>query len=176
VGLVRATVGRVAPGIADKMADIVDTFVGAMRQLPSRGQLAAFFAYTFLYWGVNGAGMMVLSWAFECTGASGSACQPMSLNLFQAYVVMCVLVVGAMIPAAPGMVGTFQAAVKVGLAIFLPAMVVNASGLAYANVLWLLQSVQQVGLGLVLMSMGHLSFRDIASKLNKEGEASAPLA
>jgi hypothetical protein len=176
VALVRATVGRVAPGIAHKMADIVDTFVGAMRQLPGTGQLVAFFVYTFLYWGVNGAGMMVLSWAFDCSGAGGAACQPMRLDLFQAYVVMCVLVVGAMIPAAPGMVGTFQAAVKVGLAIFLPATLVNASGLAYANVLWLSQTVQQVALGLILMSLGHMSFRDIASKLNKEGEASAPLA
>lgn len=177
VALVRATVGRVAPGLADKMADIVDTFVGAMRQLPSGPQLVGFFVYTFLYWGVNAAGMMVLSWAFECSGASGSACQPMSLSLFQANVVMCVLVVGAMIPAAPGMAGTFHAAVKAGLAIFLPAAVLNASGLAYTNVLWLTQSAQQIAFGLILMSMGHLSFRDIASKLdNKEGEASAPLA
>jgi hypothetical protein len=32
---------------------------------------------------------------------------------------MCLVVVGVMIPAAPGMVGTFQAAVKLGLSIFL---------------------------------------------------------
>ncbi|XXF80801.1 lysylphosphatidylglycerol synthase transmembrane domain-containing protein [Myxococcaceae bacterium GXIMD 01537] len=177
VALVRATVGRVSPGLADKMADIVNTFVGAMRQLPGWGQLAGFFTYTVLYWATNGAGMMVLSWAFGCSGTAGPSCQPMSLSLFQAYVVMCVLVVGAMIPAAPGMVGTFQAAVKVGLALFLPASVVNASGLAYANVLWMSQTVQQVAFGLILLSLGHLSFRDIAGKLDdKEGEASAPLA
>lgn len=178
VALVRATVGRVSPGLAHKMADVVDTFVGAMRQLPSAGQLVGFFVYTLLYWAVNGAGMMILSFAFNCSGDAGAACQPLSLTLFQSYVVMCVLVVGAMIPAAPGMVGTFHAAVMVGLALFLPATVVNASGMAYANVLWLSQTVQQVAFGVILMSMGHLSFRDIASKLDntKEGEASAPLA
>ncbi|MGZ3460445.1 MAG: lysylphosphatidylglycerol synthase transmembrane domain-containing protein [Archangium sp.] len=161
VQLVRATVGRVAPGLAHKMADVVDTFVGAMRQLPERRQVVGFFLYTAVYWGLNGAGMSVLSRAFGAT----------TLSLFQAYVVMSVLVVGIMIPAAPGMVGTFQAAVKVGLSLFLPASVVNGSGLAYANVLWLCQTVQQVGFGVVLMSLGHLSFKDIAGKLDKEERA-----
>jgi hypothetical protein len=177
VRLVRATVGRFAPSLADKVADIVDTFVGAMRQLPSGGQVALFFLYTALYWGFNGLGMAVLSNAFDCSGAAaGSACEPMSLSLFQAYVVLGVLVVGVMIPAAPGMAGTFHAAVKVGLGLFLPASVVNANGLAYANVLWLAQTVQQVALGLVLLSVGHLSFRDIAGKLQKDGEAPATSA
>lgn len=177
VHLVRATVGRLVPKLADKMADVVDGFVGAMRQLPDGKQLTLFFLYTFAYWGLNGAGMALLSRAFGCEGVeAGSTCQPMGLSLFQGYVVMTVLVVGLMIPAAPGMMGTFQAATKVGLSLFLPAAVVNSSGLAYANVVWLCQTVQQVGFGLILLSLGHLSFRDIANKLNKEGEASAPLA
>ncbi|QRO01438.1 flippase-like domain-containing protein [Archangium violaceum] len=165
VHLVRATVGRLAPGVADKMADIVDTFVGAMRQLPARGQMVGFFIYTLVYWGLNGLGMAMLSRAFGT----------MNLTPFQAYVVMSVLVVGVMIPAAPGMVGTFQAAVKVGLSLFLPASVVNSSGLAYANVLWLCQTVQQIGFGVVLMSMAHVSFKDIAGKLDKEQQATSSL-
>ncbi|WP_164000855.1 lysylphosphatidylglycerol synthase transmembrane domain-containing protein [Pyxidicoccus caerfyrddinensis] len=178
VRLVRATVGRFAPGVAHKVADIVDTFVGAMRQLPNGKQIALFFLYTALYWGVNGFGMALLANAFDCSGAAaGTACQPMTLSFFQAYVVLGVLVVGLMIPAAPGMMGTFQAATKVGLGLFLPAAVVNASGLAYANVMWLCQTVQQVAVGLILLSVGHLSFKDIAGKLDdKEGEATAPSA
>jgi uncharacterized membrane protein YbhN (UPF0104 family) len=177
VHLVRVTVGRLMPKVADKMADVVDGFVGAMRQLPNARQLTLFFALTLVYWGLNGMGMTLLARAFGCVavGADG-ACLPMGLTLFQGYVVMTVLVVGLMIPAAPGMMGTFQAATKVGLSLFLPATVVNASGLAYANVLWLCQTVQQVSFGLILLSIGHLSFRDIATKLDKEGEASAPLA
>jgi hypothetical protein len=167
VHLVRSTVGRVAPGVADKVADVVDTFVGAMRQLPERRQMVGFFLYTVVYWGLNGAGMAVLSRAFGPTT---------SLTLFQAYVVMSVLVVGVMIPAAPGMLGTFQAAIKVGLSLFLPASVVDGSGMAYANVLWLCQTVQQVGFGVALMSLGHMSFKDIAGKLDKEQQASVPSA
>ncbi|WNG18154.1 lysylphosphatidylglycerol synthase transmembrane domain-containing protein [Cystobacter fuscus] len=163
VQLVRSTVGRVLPGLADKVADVVDTFVGAMRQLPGPRQMVGFFLYTIIFWALNGAGMAVLSRAF---GA-------MNLTLFQAYVLNCVLVVGIMIPAAPGMLGTFQAAMKVGLSLFFPASVVNSTGLAYANVLWLCQMLQQVGFGLLLMSMGHQSFKDIAGKLNKEQQASS---
>nr|WP_226994288.1 lysylphosphatidylglycerol synthase transmembrane domain-containing protein [Myxococcus hansupus] len=178
VALVRATVGRLAPPVADKVADVVDTFVGAMRQLPKGRQVVLFFIYTALYWGVNGAGMSMLANAFDCSGAApGVVCEPMDLSLFEAYVVLGVLVVGLMIPAAPGMMGTFQAATKVGLSLFLPAAAVNASGLAYANVMWLSQTVQQVGLGLILLSMGHLSFKDIAGKLDdKDSEAAAPSA
>jgi uncharacterized protein (TIRG00374 family) len=168
VNLVRATVGRVAPGMAHKVADIVDGFVGAMGQLPDGKRLTGFFLFTLAYWGLNGAGMALLAQAF----------QPLNLTLFQSYVLMSVLVVGVMIPAAPGMLGTFQAAIRVGLGLFLPAATVKSSGMAYANVLWLCQTVQQVGFGLILLSLGHLSFRDIATRLDKEGqgEASAPVS
>jgi len=96
---------------------------------------------------------------------------PFQLSLFQSYVTMCLLVVGVMIPAAPGMVGTFQAAVKLGLSIFLPASVVNGPGLAYANVLWLCQTTQQIGLGLLFLSIDQLSFRDLAGRLEREENA-----
>jgi len=82
-------------------------------------------------------------------------------------------VVGVMIPAAPGMAGTFQAAVKIGLLLFLPRAVVESAGLAYANVLWLCQTSQQVGFGLILMAAGHLSFREITRNLSAEEGASS---
>ena len=60
---------------------------------------------------------------------------------------------------------------KLGLALFLPAAVVNSKGLAYANVLWLVQTGQQIIYGLVMMSLSHLSFRDVAGKLSDEAAA-----
>src|SRR5262249_56058610 len=108
------------------------------------GEMVAFLAGTILYWGLNGFGMWVLMQAF-----------PFQLSLVQCYVVMCLVVVGVMIPAAPGMVGTFQAAVKLGLSIFLPAAVVNGPGLADAHLVWLCQTTLQIGLG-VFFSSQHL--------------------
>jgi uncharacterized protein (TIRG00374 family) len=172
VRLVQATLGRFWPSGAERVSGMVDTFVGALRQLPARRDAVAFFVYTAAYWALNGLGMSLLGRAFDC--APGDlGCTPFLLTPFRAYVVLCVLVVGVMIPAAPGMVGTFQAFVKLGLSLFMPLSVVNSKGLAYANVLWLAQTGQQVLLGLILLSISQLSFRDLTQKLEKE-EAAVP--
>jgi hypothetical protein len=94
------------------------------------------------------------------------------LSLFQSYVLLCVLVVGVMIPAAPGLIGTFQAAIRVGLALFLPGDMVRGAGLAFANVLWLCQTGQQIAFGLIFLSLDRLSFRDVAGELDEAGKAS----
>ncbi len=73
-----------------------------------------------------------------------------------------------MIHAAPGAAGTAQLAMLVGLGVFLPESTVNSSGVAYANVLWLIQIVQQVVVGLFLLIRSHGSFRDIAGKLSEQ--------
>jgi hypothetical protein len=157
VGLVRATLGRISPRLGERAAGVVDTFVSALKQPHRPTELLAFLGWTVLYWALNGFGMWVLMRAF-----------PFRLDLLQAYVVMCLVVVGVMIPAAPGNVGTFQAFVKLGLTLFLPVAVVNGPGLAYANVLWFCQVAQQIGLGIVFLSIDQLSFRDLAGRLERE--------
>src|SRR5262249_4975741 len=168
VQLVRRIFGLVSPSLAERIVQVVDLVVGALRQVPKGWQLAGFIFFTAVYWSLNGWGMYLLSHAFYCWPGSPEGCAPLQLTLFQSYVVLAVLVVGLMIPAAPGMIGTFQAAVKLGLSLFLPAAVVNSKGVAYANVLWLCQTFQQIGLGVVLMSLSQLSFRDVAGRLEKE--------
>lgn len=178
VGLVRATAGRVSPAMGDKVAEIVDAFVGAMRQLPSAGQTFGFFFFTAGYWVLNGWGMSLLANAFDCQGAVG-ACKPLELGLFEGYVVLAVLVTGLMIPAAPGGAGTFQAAVVLALGVFVPKAIAKDTGVAYANVLWLVQMAQQILFGWLLMLGSKQSMKDLFRKLNTEGhsvpaEESAP--
>jgi glycosyltransferase 2 family protein len=164
VTMVRRLVGWVSPGLAEKVAGIVDTFVGALKQLPGPRQLVAFFCWTVAYWGLNGLGM----WLLATRGFD------LPLNVFQSYVLLCVLVVGVMIPAAPGMMGTFQAAIRVGLALFLPGEMVRSAGLAYANVLWLCQTGQQIAFGLLFLSLDHLSFGDVAGHLEERADLTEP--
>jgi uncharacterized protein (TIRG00374 family) len=164
VAMVRRLVGWVSPGLAEKVAHIVDTFVGALKQLPGPRQLVAFFALTVAYWGINALGM----WLLATRGFD------LPLTVFQSYVLLCVLVVGVMIPAAPGMMGTFQFAIRVGLALFLPGEMVRSAGLAYANVLWLCQTGQQIVFGLLFLSLDHLSFGDVAGHLEEAGDLSEP--
>jgi glycosyltransferase 2 family protein len=175
-GLIRGTVGRVAPGPTEKIVGIVDGFVGALRQLPDAKNMAMFVLWTAGYWGANGLGMWVLAKAFDCSGAqTGAICEPLLLSPFAGFVVLSVLIIGLMIPAAPGSAGTFQAFVKLGLGLFVPAAVVNSSGIAFANVLWVVQILQQVLLGLVFLVASKGSFADLAGNLAKQSTEAKPL-
>lgn len=167
IGLIRGTLGKLAPGATEKGVHVVDGFVGALKQLPDGKNLALFAFWTALYWVANGLGMSLLARAFDC-GAGQPLCQPMLLTVFQGFVLLAVLIVGLMIPAAPGSAGTFQAFIIIGLSLFLPDEVVHASGVAYANVLWVVQIVQQIVIGLVFMVWSHASFKDIAGKLSDQ--------
>lgn len=172
VKLMKATFGAISTRLGDKVAHVVDGFVGAFKQLPSPGQMASFVAFTTGYWVLNGYGMSLLANAFDCTTGTGAlVCQPIHLTVMQGYVMLTVLVCGLMIPAAPGSAGTFQAAVVLAMSVFLPASVVNTSGVAYANVLWLVQIVQQVTFGLIFLLLGNQSFKDLAGKLSEEARA-----
>jgi hypothetical protein len=51
--------------------------------------------------------------------------------------------------------------------LFLPATIVNAQGLTFANVLWLTQTIQQIGFGLLFMSLSQMSFREITRNLEE---------
>ncbi len=178
VRLIAATAGRVSPALGEKVAHVVDGFVGAMKQLPDGKNLFAFFFWTATYWLLNGYGISLLSQAFICDSAV-AGCVPMSLTIFQSFVVLGVLIVGLMIPAAPGSAGTFQAFILLGMAVFLPSTVVNSSGIAFANLLWIVQIAQQVLVGLVLLGLSRSSFRGIAGKLEAdkaEGEKKVEVA
>jgi hypothetical protein len=168
IGLMRKTMGRVSPGLTEKVVHMVDGFVGALKQLPDAKNMTMFFVWTAVYWAANGAGMAMFANGFDCSGAAGRACMPLHLTMFQGYFLLCVVIVGMMIPAAPGSAGTAQLALLVGLGVFLPQDLVNSSGVAYANVLWLVQMVQQIAVGVFFLVRSHGSFSDIAGKLSDE--------
>ncbi len=169
VSLMRKTAGRIAAGPTEKIIGIVDNFVGALKQLPDAKNLSLFFLWTTLYWFLNGVGCMYLANAFDCSGAAaGTTCYPLHITLFQGYFVLCVMIVGMLIPAAPGSAGTAQYFLKLGLSVFVTAEVANSSGVAYANVVWLIQIIQQVSFGVIFLIASHASFSDIAGKLSAE--------
>jgi len=174
VSMMRKTAGRIAAGPTEKIIGIVDNFVGALKQLPDAKNLALFSLWTTLYWVLNGVGVMYLANAFDCSGAAaGSACYPLHITLFQGYFVLCVMIVGMLIPAAPGSAGTAQYFLKLGLSVFVTAEVANSSGVAFANVVWLIQITQQVLFGVIFLVASHASFSDIAGKLSAEQKDTA---
>ncbi len=135
----------VSPRVAERMSGMMDAFIHGLRLVPSRRKVVLFFVLTGAYWALNGWGMKVLALGFG-----------FDLSPIAAYTMLGVLVVGVMIPAGPGMVGTFQAAVVLGLSLFFPPGQVGTHGNAYANVLWLAQVAQQTGFGLVFLFSRHI--------------------
>jgi len=128
---------------------------------------SAFFLWTALYWAVNGAGMMLFANGFDCLAGTVRDCEPIDITLFQGYFLLCVVIIGMMIPAGPAGAGTTQAALLIGLGVFLPESVVKSSGLAFAIVLWVVQVVQQILFGLFFLVRSHRSFSEIAGKLGE---------
>ncbi len=145
VRLVSACLGPVSPRLARRAAGMLDAFIHGLRILPSRRELVAFLALTVLYWGLNALGMAVLARGFG-----------FQLGAVEALALLGVLVVGVMIPAGPGMVGTFQGAVVLGLALFAPPQEVATRGMAFANVLWAAQLFQVTALGLFFLFSRHV--------------------
>jgi uncharacterized protein (TIRG00374 family) len=154
-------VGPFSPKLAERVAGMMDAFIHGLRLVPSRRKLALFFALTGLYWGLNALGMSVLARGFG-----------FDLSLVQACALLGVLVVGVMIPAGPGMVGTFQGAILIGLGLFAPSDAVHTRGMAFANVLWAAQIGQQVLFGLLFLPSEHIK---IAQLFSAPGEVSEEL-
>jgi uncharacterized protein (TIRG00374 family) len=159
VRITRAIFGPISQKLAERVSGMMDAFIHGLRLVPSRGKVALFFFMTLGYWGLNALGMSLLARGFG-----------LELGPLQSLTVLGVLVVGIMIPAGPGMVGTFQAGVILGLSLFLPASTVNVRGAAYANVLWGLQVAQQVAFGLVFLFSRHITFGQLFAAADVEAE------
>ena len=164
VRLAHRVLDPLSPRIAERAASMMDAFIHGLRLVPSRRKVGLFFVLTLVYWALSGFGIQVFARSFGY-----------ELRLLDAYTILGVLVVGVMIPAGPGAVGTFQAAAVGGLSLFVP----NAAerGFAFANVLWAVQFGQQVVFGLVFLFSRHIriaqlfdSPREVEEELDEEEE------
>jgi uncharacterized membrane protein YbhN (UPF0104 family) len=124
---------------------MLDAFLHGLRLLPTLRKLWAFLLLTVVYWGLNALGMSVLARGFG-----------FQLGPVESFALLGALVVGIMIPAGPGMIGTFQGAIVVGLSLFAPREAVATRGTAYANVLWLANLAQVTALGLFFLFSRHI--------------------
>ena len=117
-----------------------------------------------LYWGVNGFGMWLLARQMG-----------LPISLGAAYTTMAFTGVVLSLPNAPGLVGQFHAAIKLGLLAYLPASIVNSRGMAYAIVLHGIQTVWYVAAGLLslpALSAGgsHTSLAEAVRESNRAVE------
>ncbi len=145
VRIVRAVLRPVSAALAERASGMIDAFIHGLRLVPSRRKAGAFLLLTAVYWGLNALGMSVVARGFG-----------FQLGVVESCALLGVLVIGVMIPAGPGMIGTFQGAIVVGLALFAPREAVATRGTAYANVVWAVQLFQVTALGLFFLFSRHI--------------------
>jgi glycosyltransferase 2 family protein len=144
VRLTHRLLDPLSPRLAERASGMMDAFIHGLRLVPSKSKVALFFALTVLYWALNGISIQLFARSFG-----------FDLHLIDTYTILGILVVGVMIPAGPGMVGTYQAAVVGGLSLFVRDA--GARAIAFANVMWLVQLAQQVIVGLIFLPSRHIS-------------------
>lgn len=166
VALVARILRPLSPGLEKRATSMLDAFIAGLH-LGSGLRVLGFFLTTALYWALAAFGLALAARAFGLTFGPLEACT-----------VLAVQVVGVMVPAGPGMVGTFQFATQVGLAIFLPGVMGSGENsvraAAYANTVWMMQFAQQTGLGLIFMATGHVSLRGLFASSEEPLEETAP--
>lgn len=145
VALARAVLRPISTRLADRAGGMLDAFIHGLRVLPGTRSVVLFFGLTLVYWTLVAVGMGVLAAGFG-----------FRLGVAEACTLVGVLVVGIMIPAGPGMVGTFQGAIVLALSLFAPAEAVATRGMAYANVVWATQIVQLTVVGVPYLFSRHV--------------------
>jgi uncharacterized protein (TIRG00374 family) len=149
VALVRRAIQPFSRRIGERLARLVDGFILGL-DLGSGSRVLAFLALTGVYWALHVWGFWMVAGAFG-----------LELTPLMICTVLACQVVGIMIPAGPGMVGTSQFFTQLGVSIFIPGALtvpaIASRAAAYANVIWLLQFGQQLLTGIPFLVAGQAS-------------------
>jgi uncharacterized protein (TIRG00374 family) len=148
--LIRHSVGRIMPGIAERIITMLRSFTDGLRVLPSVGKAVAFFGLTAIYWTLAAFGLLLVAQAFP---------EPKlhALPWIAGYTMVGMQVIGAMIPGGPGAAGTFQWFTQFALGLFVGhSRQMDVVAAAYANTVWISQFAQQVLYGLLFVALGRI--------------------
>ncbi|MBK7073875.1 MAG: flippase-like domain-containing protein [Myxococcales bacterium] len=165
---------RFAPKAAAVIEEKVLELIRGFAVLHDRKNLAAFIAWSAVYWIANG----VATWLL----ARGLG---LPLSLTGAFATMGLVAVGISLPNSPGLVGQFQWLTMLGVSLDLGSGILDGKSplygrlLTYAIFIHGLQVVWYVGAGLAAIGTRHVSFADMwrARKLAPEPAPSdAPVA
>ncbi|MBK8169051.1 MAG: flippase-like domain-containing protein [Sandaracinaceae bacterium] len=150
VKLTEITVGLVAPKLARTLAEKIDQVALGVRSIADIKLASGFLFESLLYWALNAAGMWLLAWGCGIPMSPGHA-----------VAVMGVLAIGILLPAGPGLFGTFQLGILVGLKLYFPEQLVSAAGGVY---IFLLYGIQLTGIclaGIIPLYAMQVRFSDL---------------
>ncbi len=158
--VLRRLLKPLGPRVAERAVGMLGAFVSGLQSLPNRRAVAGVIAWTLLYWGANGLGFYWVMLAFGW-----------HLPLSAGFTLVSVVVIGIMIPAGPGFLGTYQGAVLAGLAIY--GIDANSAA-AYGLVIYPLNVLIVVGFGLPYLFSGRARVGEIVgagAQLSAQGSS-----
>jgi uncharacterized protein (TIRG00374 family) len=153
--LLRRMIALVSPKLADRVVGMATAFAHGLTALKRPSDLSAYMLWTVIYWILGG----LSNWTLFRT-------MHLDLPVLAGYVITAATVISLMMPAGPGFVGPFQAAVVLALAFF---GVEKEMSLAYSIVLHVLIMAVTIAFGVWSLLRAHLSM----STLVKESQEQA---
>lgn len=135
----RRVIGVASPRLAHAVAAKIDGVADGIRSLGSPRLGGLFAAESMAYWATNAVGVWLL----------GVGCGLPGFGLGHAVAVMGVLAIGILLPAGPGLFGSFQLAVVSCLRLYYPESTVAAEGAVFVFLLYVSQSTVMVVLGVL---------------------------
>ncbi|MEE2960468.1 MAG: lysylphosphatidylglycerol synthase transmembrane domain-containing protein [Myxococcota bacterium] len=132
--LLKQTFGKVSPVLANKLGELTYGFVDGLRGLDNAKTVTVVLVMTVFYWLSNALALFAL---FEAFG--------WDLPLMAAAIVTSIVVIGIMVPAGPGFLGTFQGALIGGLLLM---GVEQSEAAAFTLVLYPINMTVVIGSGL----------------------------
>jgi hypothetical protein len=138
-----SVIGRVSKPLATRLATLAEKLADGLHVFGRGDDALGFFIETTLYWGVNACGMWFLAWGCGVVHADGTA-----VTFGEACALMGMLGCAILIPGPPGLLGVFQAGIYAGMTMFFPTAIVIGEGAAYVFLLYAIQVICQIGLGI----------------------------
>ena len=141
---------RFSPGLASKLEEKLHSMIRGFLVLKDARNLFVFLLWSIAYWTANGFSLWILARGFG-----------LDLPILAAFATMGLVAVGITLPNSPGLTGQYQYFTSLGLGLYLPAALVDTSGMAFAHALWGIQVVWYLGMGALALASRHVSFAEV---------------
>lgn len=112
--------------VSEKLSSVAD----GLRSIASPRLFLLFTLESLAYWGVNALGMWALALALG-----------LPIGFGETIGVMGIMAIGMLLPAGPGLFGSFQLGAALGLALYLPDAIVTREGALFIFLLYTCQAV-----------------------------------
>ena len=141
--LVRAILGRVSARFGEFVAARLQSFAGGLGFFRHRRLALRLSAETCVHWCTGALSYWVLAWGAGLMHADQSG-----ISYAEAFAVMGVLGLAAVLPGPPGLLGLYQAGLCAGMAMYFPEDVIRSQGAAFVFLSYLIQ------VGVVILAAG----------------------